>query len=445
MASSRKVAPEDRLRAVLGPHLAASARVTVAYSGGLDSSVLLHLLARSGLPMQLRALHVHHGLSPHADAWAAHCRRVCGALNVPLEERRVQVSPSGQGLEAAAREARYRAFAALDTDLLLLAQHRDDQAETVLLQCLRGGGLRGLAAMPVQAELGRIRLLRPLLECTRAELADWARSHGLDWVEDESNDDLALTRNRLRHRLLPQLERHSPGIAAALASRAGQFAEWAELLDQLAEIDAAGAMDANGLTIARLAGLPRPRAANLLRYFVEGQGAPLRQHALNEALEQLLHAAPEAAPRVDLGDSCLARFQGRVQVVPRVLMEAPVWDGPVWNGEAELILPGSGRLSFHAVVGAGVRLEPGVTRIGRRQGGERLHLAPGAPGRTLKNLLRESGIPPWLRAHLPLVHVRDRLAWVAGLGAEADFLAAPGAPGWLIEWTSDSTPPPPPR
>ncbi|MBI5331889.1 MAG: tRNA lysidine(34) synthetase TilS [Betaproteobacteria bacterium] len=446
MASSRKVAPEDRLRAVLGPHLAASARVTVAYSGGLDSSVLLHLLARSGLPGVFQAVHVHHGLSPHADAWATHCRRICQELKIPLQERRVRVIPAGQGIEAAAREARYQAFAMLETDLLLLAHQRDDQAETVLLQCLRGGGLRGLAAMPAQAQWGRITVLRPLLECTRAELEHWARAQGLRWIEDESNNDPSFTRNRLRHQLLPELERHSPGIAASLAARAGQFAEWAGLLDQLAAMDALGALDAEGLSLPRLAALARPRAANLLRFFLEQRGVPIRQHALNEALEQLLHAVPAATPRIDFGAVSLFRHHERVQVAPRALMDAPVWEEPVWSGESELDLPPSGRLRFHPAVGAGVRLEPGRTRVQRRRGGERLHLRPDAPGRTLKNLLRESGIPSWLRAHLPLVYVRDRLAWVAHLGAEADFLARPGEPGWLIDWEpSPTSPPPPPR
>lgn len=445
MANSRKAAPEDGLRAALGPHRGGTPRVTVAYSGGLDSSVLLHLAAGAGIGPQ--AVHVHHGLSPNADAWAEHCQRKCDALGVPLEIRRVQVTPRGQGLEAAAREARYRVFAQLDTDLLLLAHHRDDQAETVLLQALRGGGLRGLAAMPREARLGSIRLLRPLLDCTRADLEDWAARHGLGWIEDESNADPAYTRNRLRHGLLPDLERHAPGAGAALAARAAQFAEWAELLDQLADLDGAGLVDAKGLSLTGLAQLPRPRAANLLRRHLENQGIPPRQHALLEALDQLLGAAPQTQPRIDLGDWTLVRHRDRLQALPRTLAHAPTWPELVWQGEARLDLGDLGRLEFSSTLGAGVRLLPGVTVIKPRRGGEGLRPRPGGPRRTLKNLLREARIPAWLRPVLPLVWNGDQLAWAGGLGPDADALARAGETGWLIVWMPPKAlpAPPPPR
>ncbi len=432
MASSRKVAPEERLRALLGPLLTDSPCVAVAYSGGLDSSVLLHLCVRLGV--DLRAVHVHHGLSPNADAWASHCQRQCEALGVPLEVIRVEVSPRGQGIEAAAREARYRAFEGLDTDILLLAHHRDDQAETVLLQALRGGGLRGLAAMPQAARLGGIHLLRPLLECTRAELASWARDQGLVWIEDESNADIAFARNRLRHGLLPELERHAPGASAALAIRARQFAEWADLMDNLADLDLADARMDAGLSLERLGQLSRPRAANLLRRFLELQGVPPKQHALLEALPQLTTAVPEASPRVDLGEWTLVRQGGCAQIIPRVLSGGAGWQGQLWRGEEVVCLSPAGRLVFKSAIGEGVRIAPGIARIQPRYGGERLRPRPGGPRRTLKNLLREAATPAWLRPHLPLVWMGDAVAWAAGVGADSDAMVGPGEPGWLISW-----------
>lgn len=192
----------DRVAAALRPHIPSGCRLTVGYSGGLDSSVLLHVLAelRESLGLRLSAVHVHHGLSPHADAWTRHCESACRNLEVPLIVRRIAVEPVGEGPEGAARAARYREFEMLDTDVLALAHHRDDQAETVLLQLLRGAGLKGLAAMPVARRLGDVILVRPLLDVSRDELLAWARASRLTWVEDESNADTRLSRNALRHR-----------------------------------------------------------------------------------------------------------------------------------------------------------------------------------------------------------------------------------------------------
>jgi tRNA(Ile)-lysidine synthase len=407
-------------------------RLCVGYSGGLDSTVLLHLLAglRGRCDWRLSAVHVHHGLSPRADDWAEHCRYHCAVLDVPLQVERVVVRPAGQGLEAAAREARYRVFAELETDSLALAQHRDDQAETLLLQLLRGAGPKGLAAMPAARELGRIRLLRPLLGVSRRELEAHARAHGLGWVEDESNGDPSLTRNALRHRVMPLLEALSPGAVSALARAAAQFAESAALLDDLARLDAAEAISKQGANLSQLGEISTPRARNLLRYYLVANGVAVQRERLCEALEQMLGARADAAPCVDFGASSLRRFQGHARLVPNAPIETAAW---VWRGEAELDLGTAGALEFRAATGAGARLLGNVT-VALRQGGERLRPHAGRPTRSLKNLLREAGIPPWERERLPLLYVDGRLAWAAGIGADAEFQAAPGEAGWLISW-----------
>lgn len=449
----------DQVRAFLrqqppGPRLA------VGFSGGLDSSVLLHLLARlrGEFVFDLHAIHVHHGLSPRANLWAEHCRRVCEALAVPLRIQRVRVEPAGEGLEAAARHARYAAFARLDVDAIALAQHRDDQAETLLLQLLRGAGLKGLAAMPAARDLAGKHLLRPLLDCSRAELEAYAREQGLDWIEDESNFDTALARNALRHEVMPVLARLSPGAAGALAQAAAQFAESAALLDDLAKIDlvAQASLPASrpqaGITasttpppqagkdacatrnalapVAVLAALPAPRARNLLRYLLESRGVAVRRERLHEALRQMLCAAPDASPRIDFAAVSLRRYRGEVHLVEN--RPAGAWCIP-WQGEPELDLGAAGTLLFEPTPGAGVRLE-GEVRVASRRGGEGLRLQAGGPARTLKNLLREAGLPSWERERLPLIRVDGRLAWVAGLGADADFQTGAEEPGWLISW-----------
>jgi tRNA(Ile)-lysidine synthase len=434
----------NQVEAFLRRYLPAGGRLVLGYSGGLDSSVLLHLLAgsRSSLGFSLDALHVHHGLSPGADAWAAHCERVCRGLDVPLVVERVEVIREGEGPEAAARAARYRAFSRLDADALALAHHRDDQAETVLAQLLRGGGARGLAAMPPSRMLdgGRIRLLRPLLNVPRAWLLDWALDRGLEWVEDDSNRQLHLTRNALRHEVLPLLESRFPGAGATLARAAGRFAETAALLDDLADLDGGPALSAEGLALDRLAALPEARARNLLRRHLEQAGASIHAELLREGLRQLLHARGDACLSVTFGGVSLRRYRGRALLVPSDREGGPDGDAAtpeptgLWRGEAKLSLGDGGTLGFEPMIGGGVRLEPGPVTVRCRRGGERLRMAPNRPRRLLKDLLREAGIPPWQRDRMPLVYVGDQLAWVAELGPDAAFRAGEGERGWLISW-----------
>ncbi len=418
--------------------IGACSRFCVAYSGGLDSSVLLHLLAeaRQSLGFSLTAVHVHHGLSNQADAWVQHCTRVCLALDVPLEIHHVDVQLAGVGLEAAARAARYRVFCQLDADFLVLAHHRDDQAETVLLQLLRGASLKGLAAMPEARPLTeKLMLLRPLLAATRAEIEAGAAEIDLAWVDDASNADLRLARNALRQDVFPRLIQHFPHAPKALAQAAVQFTEAAQLLDALADQDARAAISQYGLAISALQALPESRARNLLRRFLERAGAELHPDAVREALRQLCGARPDAQIRVEFGQHVLRRYRGWAvveAVLPKVSQEAT--SILIWQGEQHFDLGAAGSLQFQPVLGEGVRLAPGPVSIRRRQGGEWIKPGPGRPRRTLKNLLREAGIPAWQRGAMPLIYLDDALVWAAGVGADSEFLAKPEESGWLISW-----------
>lgn len=410
---------------------APGAAMAVGYSGGLDSTVLLHVLAglRGTFAFRLSAVHVHHGLSASADEWAEHCRAECRALEVPLRLEHVQVRRAGQGLEAAARAARYRVFAGLGVDSLALAHQRDDQAETVLLQLLRGAGMKGLAAMPARRALGKISLLRPLLEVPRLDIERYAQAHALRWIEDASNFDPALRRNAARHHILPMIETHFPGAGLNLARAATHFAECAALLDALAALDGADAGE--GLEVARLAALDAARARNLLRRYLELHGVPIQRERLHEALTQMLNARADAEPEVAFATAALRRFQGRLRLLERV--PTPVQQVWIWQGEHELDLGAAGGLSFTPAVGQGVRL-PAQAKVCLRAGGEKLRTAARRPARTLKNLLREAALPPWLRDRLPLIYVGERLAWAAELGADVDFQPGSDETGWLISW-----------
>lgn len=443
MEGSRKPAPAELVGQVaefLRPQVPAGSEVVVGYSGGLDSSVLLHVLhaLREPLALRLGALHVHHGLSPHADVWAAHCQRVCAALGVPLTVRRVTVEPAGQGIEAAARRVRYREFASLAADFLLLAHHRDDQAETVLLRLLRGSGAHGLAAMPPARSLapGAPRLLRPLLGQARTALRDYAEVRRIDWVEDDGNVRTDAARNWLRHDLLPEIERRYPGCRQVLANTAERLSETAGLVDDLARLDGRGAVDASGLRVSVLRALTPARALNLLRHWLYEATLSRPTHArLEEVLRQALAASPDRHPEFRLGDRLLRRVGDRliVTAVTSSVASGEWW----WRGEARLRLGDSGELCFTRCAGGGLAvagLPAEGARVTWRVGGEHLRPACNRPRRRLKDLLREQRVPVTARRQLPLLWIGDRLAWVAGVGTECDFQARPGGAGWVIDW-----------
>lgn len=304
---------QERVGAFLAARLQPDERLWVGLSGGCDSVVLLHLLSRLGHG-KLSAIHVHHGLSPNADAWAAFCANYCERLGIPLTIRHVTVAAaSGLGLEAAARAARYAAFAECAGDCLALAQHRGDQAETVLFNLLRGTGVTGAAGMPVERRFGKLRLLRPLLDVSRTEIEGYASDHGLAWVEDESNADTALTRNFLRHDTLVAISQRFPAAEASLAQAASHFSEAAGLLDELAVQDWQLAGDGDSASMRALRQLSLPRLKNLLRHRLRCLGWQVPVAArLEEFARQLLFAAPDRHPELVLPDGMMQVARGRL-------------------------------------------------------------------------------------------------------------------------------------
>ena len=319
MASTRKspsteptpAGPVAALLACLETYAQPTDQLTVGLSGGIDSVVLLHALAALRPAATLSAVHVHHGLSPHADQWAEFCCDFAQRLGVACICTCVQVERgSADGLEAAARRARHGVFAQLDTDWIVLAHHRDDQAETLLFNLLRGTGLAGAAAMRPR----RGKLLRPLLDIGRAEIEAYAVAHGLDWIEDESNRDTRHTRNFLRHRILAPLAQRFGAAAQNLAAAAARFAEAQELLNDLARLDLGGSEDFP-VTVAAFQALPEPRARNALRFLLAQRGVRIPNEArLREALRQMLEAGIDRHPAVKLGTHRLVRRRGWILV-----------------------------------------------------------------------------------------------------------------------------------
>jgi tRNA(Ile)-lysidine synthase len=441
----------DSVRQALASSAVHDAAVCLALSGGVDSVVLLdvlHALA-SERKLRLSALHVHHGLSAAADEWERFCAQLCAQRRVPFSAVHVCVArDSGLGLEAAARAARYEAYARADADYIALGHHLDDQAETFLLQLLRGAGPRGLSAMPVIGKakdegarmkgegVGRARILRPLLSVTRAEIEAHARAHGLPWVEDESNRNTDLDRNFLRHELLPVLAARFPAYRETMARAARNLADANTMNDALAQIDWQAAQRDGELSVDRLRSLSAGRALNVLRFlFACAHVAMPPRVRLEEALRQCFDAAADAQVCVRFGDWTLRRYRDALVLVPWQPGETE-WSAR-WQGEGALALPaGLGSLRFATTVGEGiaaarVRDAPVVVRF--RRGGERFE-PPGRPRRQLKKLLQESGVPPWERSVLPLLFCGDALVWVPGLGVAAPYRAAAGEAGVEIMW-----------
>ncbi|HEX9812429.1 MAG TPA: tRNA lysidine(34) synthetase TilS [Burkholderiales bacterium] len=420
--------------------LASDTDLYVAYSGGMDSHVLLHALAdlRRRAPWRVTALHVDHGLQADSAKWARHCAAVCAALDVPYRSERVVVSESEhRGMEDAARRARYAALRRmLPSDAVLLtAHHRDDQAETLLLQLLRGAGAAGLAAMPAIAPFGRGRRARPLLNFERAALANYAKEQDLQWIDDATNFDVGPARNFLRHRILPLLDARWPAATERLAVSAKHMAEADRLLAELGQMDLAAAADADGrLRISSLLALSLQRQSNLLRYWIRLRtGAPPPESRLRELLARVARTPRSKQATVCWADVVVQRYRDCLAVFPAPPPIADDWE-VAWNPATQLDIPGNGwRLLARAEIGAGIARDRVVGRrilVRLRRGGERARLR--GHRHKVKKLLQEAGIPPWERRRWPLVYVDDELAAIGDRWVCEPYAAQPDEVGWVL-------------
>lgn len=419
--------PETPTLPLLDPPAGAPRHWLLGYSGGRDSTVLLHALAerarREG--RRLRALHVHHGLHPEADAWAAQCAAFAAQLGVSFEIRRVTVRPAGRGLEDAARQARHAAFAETlqEDECLVLAHHRGDQAETLLLALLRGSGERGLAGMRPFTRDARGPVWRPLLATPPGEVQAYAEAHGLCWVEDPANAELRFDRNRLRHLVLPLLQGHWPGAEAALAHSATHLAEADALLQAQARADLAPllGLDGRSLALDGLHALPPERARRALRCWMDEAGVRATRDALERVLGPWRGQPGGRALRHAQGSHWLRQWGGRLWLTPR--RAAPPPPAPVsWEGRAPLPLPDGGELSL---LGAPALAAP--LRLGfRADAPARVRLAGATRPRRLSDCLAGFGIPPWQRESVPLL-----LDGQGEVLAIADLAYAPAFDAWL--------------
>ncbi len=396
-------------------------RLLVGFSGGLDSTVLLHRLMRmreQDPGLELRAIHIHHGLSPHADSWVAHCESLCREWAIPLLVTRVTLAEEGLGLEAQARKARYAAFreALLPGEALVTAQHLDDQCETFLLALKRGSGPAGLSAMPARARFADTEQIRPLLGETRESLHEEALRWGLRWIEDESNQDDSYDRNFLRLRVLPLMVQRWPHFTQVTSRSATLCAEQEQLLDELLADELSSLISDDGaLAITPLEAMSAVRRAALLRRWLAAHGALMPSRAMLTRLwEEVALAREDATPQLRMGEGEVRRFRGQLWwVKSHASLADRVIDWPSLG--RPLQLP-EGLGALHIQAGGNLRLpqydEPVTVRF--RASGT-LHIVGRNGGRKIKKIWQELNVAPWRRDATPLLFYGETLVAAAGV------------------------------
>mgnify|MGYP001815246609 FL=1 len=439
---------QDSLGSLYSP--AENSQYVVAYSGGLDSRVLLHCFKQ--LDIAMRAVHVHHGLQAVADDWVDHCQQTCNQLGVQLDTLYVDAQPkAGDSPEEAARNARYQALHENlnKGDCLVTAQHKDDQAETLLLQLFRTASTAGLSAMPASKTFGQHVHIRPLLSFSRQEIEAYARENSLQWVEDPSNQDTSYDRNFLRKEILPLLQQRWPEVSTQLATVAELQSNNMRVLEDMAAIDLANAITTtqtqsktfvyrviSSLSIKRLRQLSSPRLLNLLRYWIilNLDRQPTR-NLLQEIEKTLIYSQQDANPEVAFYDFMFRRFQGDIYLLIKSNARE-LQDEMVWNPASPVSIERSDiRLQVVDSKGGGLNREllDKTFTIRSRKGGEKFHPSGRRHSQSLKKLLQEANIPPWERDVIPLVYLGDELIAVAGLWVCKEYSVAEGEDGWMIK------------
>jgi tRNA(Ile)-lysidine synthase len=415
-------------------------RWLVAFSGGIDSTVLLHALAdcREKIEQQVVAVHIDHALNQDSASWDSHCQQFAAGLGMQFVSRKVAVAEdAGSGPEAAARQARYAAFHQLvqPGDCLLSAHHEDDQAETLLLNLMRGSGFAGVAGIGAVQDFSLGRLLRPMLGVPAAAIEAYAARHNLSWIEDPSNSDTRFDRNFLRKEIMPKLAARWPAVSARLKQSADLAGEGSELLNNLADLDLKNIGSPERLAIAGIQELSLPRQRNVLRRAIRRSGLPPAPATrLYQVVHELIPAREDAQPVVTWPGAELRRYRQHLYVLPATPAADSTDDKILLVSDEMLQLgPGMGALLLDAGKAGGINpqlAEQGLA-LRYRQGGEEIRLPGHDCTHKLKKLLQQEGVLPWMRARLPLLYAQDRLVAVADLWVAADCVSTSG---YAVSW-----------
>jgi tRNA(Ile)-lysidine synthase len=423
-----------------------SPQLLVAVSGGLDSMLLLTLLAEQYSPKRLTAVHINHGISNNADNWQSQVAQYCHRLGVTLVAEKVTLMNSGEGPEAEARNARYAVFESLlePDGLLFLGHHADDQAETVLYRLMRGAGAKGLSGMPNKRALGKGYLVRPFLECAKSALQNEAQRRNFAWIEDESNLDNRFDRNYLRNAVIPKISQRWPDYTQSLKRTADLNSESDQIAKELAVIDL-DTVDLKAeragwsISIDALLMLSALRQKNILRYWSELQGLmPPSITIIDEVLTSVPSARQDASPEVIWKSQCWTRFKDRLYLLQCASSEFKTDNFFSWDMQNQLNIDEDNYLRVDRQMGRGIKPTVKQVDIRFRQGGERCKPAGRGHSNSLKKLLLEYKLAPWLRDRVPLFYVGEQLIAVGDLWVCEDWLAGSDEIGQMIHWQVDS-------
>ena len=420
-------------------------RYLVAFSGGIDSCVLLHVMATHRHQLgaaELLAVHINHGLNINADQWASRCQAMCESLKVGFVGIDVDATPGpGESPEARARTARYEAISRLmrTGDCLLTAHHQDDQVETLLLQLMRGSGPKGLSAMPEVSVFNDGRIARPLINVRRDAIQAYAVKHQLKWIDDDSNRDIRFDRNFIRHEIIPRLQQRWPSLSQTVSRSARYCAEASEILESTAReaLEKINPSGSEALSISALQQVSNVEQKNILRYWFQQRGLNTPSSSqLDQVINQMLTAAPDAAPHLSWDGSEVRRYRDRLYALTP-LKEVEFSGSFDWHFSQPLELPSLGILSAESSAGEGVArkyITGDVLTVDFRQGGESIQPVGRKEKHALKKLFQESGVPPWIRERTPLIYIDGELAVVGEWFLSEKFHARDGEDSYVFRW-----------
>lgn len=414
--------------------------ILLGLSGGLDSSVLLHLLAKmqSKFNFKLKAIHIHHGLSSSADDWLDFCKKKCKSLDIDIHTEKVKVNKkSSLGIEGEARKLRYQAIKKKQKGIVALGHHQNDQAETFMLQLLRGSGLKGLAAIP-EFDANR-NFWRPMLHINKSLLESYAKENNIKHIEDESNQDERFDRNFIRQKVLPLIESRYPATIETITRSVSNISEGHHLNELVAYDDSKSVMsdDASYLLIENLKNLSKLRAINLIRWWLSLNNLlmPSRKN-IEELFRQVKNIKSDTSLNLKISDNHSIRAFGNKLFIVEINDQSSSFD-LIWSGQEEIKLPNQSKLHFLKTKNGGLSLSKiGVNalRIKSREGGEKLRTFSDQPNRSLKYLFQKADIPHWERDQIPLIYANKQLVAVPNLGVQLEYQANNGEEGYQINW-----------
>jgi tRNA(Ile)-lysidine synthase len=442
-----RLAEQDVLRQLADLSADTKGLFWVAYSGGLDSQVLLHLSQKALPSAQLRAIHINHGLSPNSQAWQEHCQQYCEQLNIDFECRKVEIANTNSNLESQARHARYAVFESLikKEDCILMAHHQDDQMETVLYRLLRGSGPKGLAGIPVKRKISRGNLLRPLLSYSKDELTEFAKHEGLSWIEDESNSDISFDRNFLRQSIIPSLKSRWPSAGKSIQRSAELLAESEQLLQTLAMLDAGDLIAENktAFPLELMHSKDMARQRNLLRYWFqnlnENHGIPMPGfEELRCIVEEVIPSAADSQPLISWNQGGISvdlrRFANKLYVLKNFPVEIDKTALTIKAGVTLALGSNLGSIRLEETTSGGVRFQAGDEFEIRFSCASSEAKPAGRKTRSFKKIFQDYAVPPWLRSRIPLLFVNGELAAVADLFVCHDMAEKKGEKQLRINW-----------